>query len=57
MHVGSDGLTIYPITIPRACRNWKEIEDKYEGEAPWFVPAEGGDFKYSLIEDPINIKP
>lgn len=57
MHVDADGLTIYPITIPRACRNWKEVEDKIEGEEPWFVPAESEDFKYSLIEDPINIKP
>ena len=56
LHIESDGLTIYPITIPRACRNWKEVEDKYEGEEPWFVPAEGEEFKYSLIEDPINIK-
>lgn len=57
MHIGSDGLTIYPITIPRACRNWKEIKEKFEGEDPWFIPAEEEDFKYSLIEDPINIRP
>ena len=56
MHVNSDGLTIYPITIPRACRKWKEVEDKYEGEEPWFTPAEEEDFKYSLIEDPIKIR-
>lgn len=56
LHVDTDGLTIYPITIPRACRNWKEVEDKIEGEEPWFVPAESEDFKYSLIEDPINIR-
>ncbi len=57
MHVNSEGLTIYPITIPRACRNWKEVEDKYEGEEPWFIPSEEEDFKYSLIEDPIDIRP
>lgn len=56
MHVNPEGLTIYPITIPRACRNWKEAEEKIEGEKPWFVPAEGEDFKYSLIEEPINIR-
>lgn len=57
MHINNEGLTIYPVTIPRSCRNWNEVEDKFEGEDPWFFPAESEDFKYSLIEEPVNIRP
>uniref|UniRef100_UPI003561E566 hypothetical protein n=1 Tax=Fodinibius sp. TaxID=1872440 RepID=UPI003561E566 len=46
-------LTIYPVKIPAACRNW-QYNAGVEGEQPWYSPEV--DLKYDLIEDPIVIR-
>lgn len=48
-----NGLTLYPIKIPRTCKKWK-YNAGVEGETPWYEPL--NKLKYELIEDPIIIK-
>jgi hypothetical protein len=52
LNISREGLRIFPLKIPKACREWK-FNAEEEGESPWYVPVENLD--YGLIEDPINI--
>jgi hypothetical protein len=52
LNISREGLRIFPLKIPKACREWK-FNAEEEGESPWYEPVENLD--YGLIEDPINI--
>ncbi|MEV4319508.1 metallophosphoesterase [Actinocrispum sp. NPDC049592] len=48
MHITTGGdLEIFPVKVPRVCRDWKINEDRSPG-APWIVPQ--GELKAELIE-------
>jgi hypothetical protein len=53
LRINSEGLTVYPIKIPKAARKWM-FKPNVEGEQAWYEPSEK--LEYSLIENPINIK-
>ena len=55
MHLNRDGLTIYPVQVPRACRQWQKSGEMENGEEPWFRPGDGSELDFGLIERPITI--
>jgi hypothetical protein len=44
MHIGAEGLTIYPVAIPTVCRKWTANPDGAEHQ-PWVEPAEPLDYE------------
>ncbi|MDX1618411.1 MAG: hypothetical protein R3224_06465 [Balneolaceae bacterium] len=57
MRLNREGLTVYPVKIPKACRRWRSADPMAEGEEPWYSPDPEGSLGYGLIEDPITIPP
>ncbi|MFH5832694.1 metallophosphoesterase [Halalkalibaculum sp. DA384] len=56
LHLSDEGLTLYPIKIPRAYKHWVKAEGDLRKGAPRYVPRAGDHLEYGLIEDPIVIK-
>lgn len=56
LHLNSDGLTIYPVKIPKSYKQWQQIADPVKGKNPWFKEKDGDKLEYGLIEDPITIR-
>jgi hypothetical protein len=54
LHIDREGaLRIYPIKVPKVCREWKANPDGAPG-TPWLVPAEGS-IVTELIEQPVVV--
>lgn len=52
LNLDEDGLTVYPIKISKACREWKNNKEKSGRESPLVIPKSKEDLKAELIEGP-----
>jgi hypothetical protein len=56
LHIAGDGsLTVYPIGVDRACRNWRTDPAATRPDAAWIVPTDAGAPRYRLAEPPVRI--
>ena len=55
LHIGPDGLTVYPIGLDRSTNDWEFDPDNPDVEAPWLKPAPGAEPRPRLIEKPLAI--
>lgn len=56
LHLNEQGLTVYPIKIPTAYKNWEKVKGEIKKGDPWFVPRAGESVEYGLIEPPFTIQ-
>ncbi|HEY0453410.1 metallophosphoesterase [Actinophytocola sp.] len=52
LRIDTDGLTVYPIAVPKVCRQWRPNPDGAPTD-PWLLPAQ--ELRPTLIEEPFRI--
>jgi hypothetical protein len=54
LHIGSDGVTVYPIGIDKPCKDWRVAAQTPSPEDSYLAPASGS-IATHLIEPPFTI--
>ena len=54
LHIGADGVTVYPVGIEEPCKDWKLVPVSASPEDSYLAPA-SGTIKTKLIEPPFTV--
>jgi hypothetical protein len=56
LHLDREKLSVYPVKIPKAYKNWEKAKKRDHKGDPIFVLKPGEDLEHGLIETPITIR-
>lgn len=56
LHLDREKLSVYPVKIPKAYKNWEKAKKRDHKGDPLFVLKPGEDLEHGLIENPITIR-